>query len=274
VHSGEKLLTFGASPAAVQAYDQAVAALALAKQERAHTNQLLSQQLATRSQLARADKAVADAQAALEAQKRGGNSVQTLTAPFDGIITATFVKPGDRVAAAVPLLTVAKRNGFVVTVGVEPGLRAKLHPGQAVKLQPLQSGAGTIDGSVQQVDAMLDSKTRQIGTVIGVPPGSVVPNTAFRADIVVGTFQGWPLPRDAVLTDSKGAYVFQVAGNKAQRVGVHIVGTFGETTVVDGPINPKHPVVTQGNYQLTDGEAVRQASGNQNQASQAAGGKR
>jgi membrane fusion protein, multidrug efflux system len=42
---------------------------------------------------------------------------------------------------------------------------------------------------------------------------------------------------------------------------VRIVGTFGETTVIDGPLEASRPVVTQGNYQLTDGEAVRVAQG-------------
>ncbi len=260
VRAGDKLLTFGASPASVQAYDQAVAALGLAQKEQTHTVQLLSQQLATRSQLAQADKAVADAEAALAAQRRegGGNTVQTLTAPFDGIVTVVFVKPGERIAAGAPLLTLAQTKGVVVSVGVEPAQRAKLRVGQPAKLEPLQSEEGTIDGTVQQVDAMVDPKTRQIGVMIGVAPGAVLPNAGFKAEIVVGQFRGWPLPRDAVLTDSKGDYVFQVAGSKAHRVNVRIAGTFGETTVVDGPIDPKLPLVTQGNYQLTDGEAVRQ----------------
>lgn len=274
VHSGEKLLTFGASPSAVQAYDQAVAALALAQKERAHTAQLLSQQLATRSQLAQADKAVADAEAVLAAQRRegGGNSVQTLTAPFDGIVTAVFVKRGERVAAGAPLLTLAQEKGVVVSVGVNPAVRAKLHAGEAAKLLPLQSSESAIDGTVQQVGAMLDPKTRQIGTVIAVAPSTVLPNAAFKAEIVVGEFQGWPLPRDAVLTDGKDAHVFQVAGSKAKRVDVRIVGTFGETTVVSGPIDPARPLITQGNYQLTDGEAVRQTPSSLTPTSQASGG--
>ena len=261
VRSGEKLLTFGASPAAVQAYDQAVAGLALAQKEQAHTAQLLSQQLATRSQLAQADKAVADAQATLAAQQRegGGNAVQTLTAPFDGVVIALFVKPGERVAAGTPLLTVAQTRGVVVSVGVEPAQRAKLRLGQPAKLEPLQASETTIDGTVQRIDAMLDPRTRQVGVEIGVAPGMVLPNAGFKAEIIVGQFQGWPLPRDAVLTDGKGAYVFQVAGDKAQRVDVRVVGTFGETTVVSGAIDPSRQVVTQGNYQLTDGEAVRES---------------
>jgi len=70
VHAGERLLDFGASPAAIATYEQAVSALAAARQQRAHTAQLLSQQLATRDQLSQADKAAADAQATLDALRR------------------------------------------------------------------------------------------------------------------------------------------------------------------------------------------------------------
>ncbi len=263
VRTGAKLLTFSAAPATVLAYDQAVAALNLARQERAHTAQLLAQQLATRSQLAQSDKAVADAGAALAAQRRegGGTAVQTLTVPFDGIVTAVLIKPGDRVAAGAPLLTLARGNGVVVSVGAEPSQRAKLRPGQAVTLKPLDGG-GPVKGTVRQVDAMLDPTTRQIGVAIDVAPGSVLSGASFRADIVVGQFQGWPVPRDAVLSDGKGAHVFQVVSGKAHRVDVQIVGTFGQTTMVEGAIEPKRPLVTEGNYQLTDDEFVREQPAN------------
>ena len=72
VHAGERLLDFGASAAAVATYQQAVSALTAARQQRAHTAQLLGQQLATRDQLAQADKAVADAQSTLDALHREG----------------------------------------------------------------------------------------------------------------------------------------------------------------------------------------------------------
>ena len=62
VQPGDRLLDFGASAAAVSAYQQAVTAVTAARQQRAHAAQLLGQQLATRDQLAQADKAVADAQ--------------------------------------------------------------------------------------------------------------------------------------------------------------------------------------------------------------------
>jgi hypothetical protein len=42
------------------------------------------------------------------------------------------------------------------------------------------------------------------------------------------------------------------------RVAVTLLGTDGTTSVVAGPVDSRRWLVTQGNYQLSDGMAVRQ----------------
>jgi RND family efflux transporter MFP subunit len=261
VHAGERLVDFGASPAAVATYQQAVSALAVARAQRAHTAQLLGQQLATRDQLAQADKAVADAQAALDALQREGadRSVQTLTAPFDGIVATVPVAQGDRVQPGATLMTLTRLDGLVVTVGIEPGQRDRVHPGQTAHLEPLAGGA-PLDGKVLRVDSALNPKTRLIDADISVSPGSVISGAAFRADITVGQLQGWIVPHDAVLNDENGTYLFQVAGNTASRVDVTVAGSAGVNDVVDGKLDPQRRLVVQGNYQLSDNATVRESN--------------
>jgi RND family efflux transporter MFP subunit len=258
VCAGERLLDFGASPAAIATYQQAMSALAVAKSQRAHVAQLLTQQLATRDQLAQADKAMADAQAALDALQREGadRPTQTLTAPFDGIVATIPVAQGDRVQPGAALLTLTRLDGLVVTVGIDPSDRDRVRPGQHAHLIPLGAGR-LLDGQVLRVDGMLNPKTRLIDADVSVPPGAVISGAAFRADITVGQLTGWIVPHDAVLTDDKGAYVFQVAGDTASRVDVSVAGTAGNDDVVDGKLDPRQPLVVQGNYQLSDRAKVR-----------------
>jgi RND family efflux transporter MFP subunit len=258
VRAGQRLLDFGASPAAISTYQQAVTALAVAKSQRAHVAQLLAQQLATRDQLAQADKAVADAQAALDALQREGadRPTQALTAPFDGIVATIPVAQGDRVQPGATLLTLTRLDGLVVTVGIDPGNRDRVRPGQHAHLVPLGAGR-QLDGHILRVDGVLNPKTRLIDADVSVPPGAVISGAAFRADITVGQLTGWIVPHDAVLTDDKGAYVFQIAGNTASRVDVSVAGTAGNDDVVDGKLDPQQPLVVQGNYQLSDRAKVR-----------------
>jgi membrane fusion protein, multidrug efflux system len=258
VHAGERLLDFGASAAAVSTYQQAVSALTVTRQQRAHVAQLLGQQLATRDQLAQADKAVADAQSTLDALHREGadRSSQTLEAPFDGIIATIPVAQGDRVQPGATLMTITRLDGLVVTVGVEPGAQIHVRPGEPVHLIPL-AGGSELDGQVLRLDGMLNPRTRLIDADVSVPAGSVISGAAFRAEITVGELNGWIVPHDAVLADANGSYVFQVAGTMASRVNVTVAGPAGGDDVVQGTLDPQRPIVVQGNYQLIDKTPVR-----------------
>jgi hypothetical protein len=86
----------------------------------------------------------------------------------------------------------------------------------------------------------------------------LVPGTAVSVEIVLEQHTGWVVPRDAVLCDGKGDYIFQVTGSKAERVAVQTGIETGKYTEIIGTIDTKSPIVTVGNYELQDGMAVRQ----------------
>jgi membrane fusion protein, multidrug efflux system len=261
VHAGERLLDFGASPAAIAAYEQAVSALSAARQKRAHTAQLLAQQLATRDQLSQTDKTAADAQATLDALRREGadQGARTLTAPFDGIISTIPVAQGDRVQPGATLMTITRLDGLVVTVGIEPKARGRIHAGEPVHLTAL-TGSQTLEGKILRLDGVLNPKTRLLDADIAVPAGSVVSGAAYQADITTTELSGWIVPHDAILSDDKGTYLYQVAGTKPSRVPVAVVGSAGSDDVVHGSLDPQLPVVVQGNYQITGDTVLRVSS--------------
>jgi RND family efflux transporter MFP subunit len=259
VRAGTPLLEFGASATAVSAYQQAISGLAAARQEREHIAALLTQQLATRDQLAQADKVVADAQATLDAFRREGadRSHQILTAPFDGVIATIPVAQGDRVQAGTSLMTITRFDGLVVTVGVDPEFRSRVHAGDSVELTSLLSGK-RLEGQILRIDGALNPKTRLLDTDLSVPSGAVVSGEAFKADITIGQLTGWIVPHEAILIDDNwAAHLFQVEGTTASRVDVKVVGRSGADDVVEGSLNPKLPIVIQGNYQLSDKGKVR-----------------
>ena len=261
VQQGQTLLVVAADPAALTAYRQATAALALARGGRARTAQMLSQQLATRDQLAIADKAVSDAQTTLELLNRGGggNAEQTLAAPFDGAVSALAVAPGARVAAQAPLVTIDRSSRLVAAIGIEPAQLSLVAPEQPTQLTPLEGG-DAVSGRVLSIGAMLDPVLRLVPVLIDAPQTgpALLPGGGVQAVLEVGAFRGWLLPRDAVGTDAQGTHVFQIQDQKAVRVAVQVVGVVGDTTVATGPLDPKRPLVTAGQAQLQDGAAVRQ----------------
>jgi len=270
VRAGQALIEFQLSAAASSALAQAATALSVARSEQARVGRLLAQQLATRDQKAQADKAAADAKSALDALQRetGAHERDTLTAPFDGIVTTIPIAQGDRVTAGAPLVTVARSGGMLVTVGVEPRDVRRLSLGEPVALASLADDASRHQGRVSKIGKSLNAKTRLVDVDV-IVSDDVLIGEAFRAEIEVGRIAGWLLPRNAVLDDDKGPSVFQVAAGKAVRVDVKRMASREGTTVVDGPIDPSRPIVVDGNYQLADGILVRE----QNAAGSAAADK-
>ncbi len=258
VKAGQTLVTFAVAPTARGAYLQAAAGLAAAQKQRANTAQLLAQQLATTDQLAQADKAVADARASLDAlgAEGAGQAIRTFTAPFDGIVTAVPVAQGDRTTAGAPLITIARGNGLVVTVGVDPAQRGGVAVGQSASLRRL-SGGPSLSGRVVRADSALNPRTRLVDIDIGFPAGQLLPGEAIQAAVQTGTVSGWVVPHAAVVTANGPARVFQTAGGKAKAVPVKILLTSDAGDVVEGAMSAAQPIIVDGAYQVSDGDAVR-----------------
>lgn len=260
VKAGQPIATFAVAPSALSGFEAATTTLATAIRQRETTAQLLTQQLATRDQLGQADKAVADAQAALSALRRegAGQSVQTLRAPFDGVVTAIPVAIGDRTQPGAALATIARQGAIVVTVGIDPAARDQIHSGAAARLARL-GGAGNapLAGSVVRVDGQLNPVTRLVDADIGFPAGALLNGEAIKVEIATGTSRGWLVPHAAVVSSGDKASVFQVEGSKARAVPVTVVQTGTDQDVVAGALDARRPVIVDGAYQVEDGGAVR-----------------
>jgi membrane fusion protein (multidrug efflux system) len=255
---GDPLLNFGASPAAVVAYEQAKTALRLAQGTRDRTKRMFDLKLATRDQLETAEKGVSDAQLTKEMyEKLGSTESEILEAPFDGVVTAISVSKGDRVASGAPLMTLAETAKVRLSVGIEPSELSKIKPGQSATLEPVLPDRKPIETKVKGVGGAIDPKTKLLPVSIDLSNAHAIPGESFKVAILAGQFEGWVVPRDSVGFDKKGPFVFQVDDEHAKKISVNIVGSVDDTSVVDGDIDPQKKMVLVGNYQIADGDALR-----------------
>lgn len=261
VQAGQPLATFTLAPAARSAYSQAVSAVAAARKQQASTAQLLSQQLATQDQLAQANKALADAQAALAALQAdgGGQPVRTLVAPFDGVVTTIPVAQGDRTQPGAAILTVARAGGIVVSVGIDPAERSGVAVGQPATLRRL-SGGNVMTGRVLRVDSALNALTRLVDVDLSFPTGSLLPGEVMRVAIQTGQVRGWVVPHQAVVTAGGPPRIFQLVGGKANAVPVRIALASDRGDVVEGALDARNPLIVDGAYQVSDGDTVRRSN--------------
>jgi RND family efflux transporter MFP subunit len=258
VRAGQPIMTFTVAPTAQAGYEAASTTLAAAIRQRDTTRQLLAEQLATRDQLTQAEKAVTDAQAALAAQKRegAGDPVQTLRAPFDGVVTTIPVALGDRTQPGAALATVARKGALVVTVGIDPAERSHVHSGTAARLVRL-SGGGALPGHVLRIDGQLNPATHLVDVDVGFPAGALLSGEAIKVDLAAGDASGWLVPHQSVVNGDAGDQVFQTIGGKARAVAVTVVQPGQDQDVVTGAIDAHHPLIVSGAYQVEDGGAVR-----------------
>lgn len=264
VKSGTGLIRLGATPETAAAYDKAVFALNNARDLLKHNNELLAQHLATRQQVADAQKAVADAQASLAALSAAGASTpRTLVAPYDGVVTTVSTNPGAIVNAGTALLSIARTSGLVLWAGAVPEQAKEVHDNDAAKLSAL-GGEGTTTGTVLLRGSIIDPNTGLVPIEIGVPDGSFLPGQTAQARIVTGNLEGYVVPHKAILVDDHGSpYVVQAKDMIAHHVPVSVLLYGGATDVIAGALDPSAALVLAGNYQLKDGMHTRLASPNQ-----------
>lgn len=274
VQRGDALLTISADPATRSAFQQAQSALTLAQGELQRTEKLAAERLATQSQVAAARKSLADAQAALSAQKSigGGAPQHIVSAPADGVVTALRVGLGDRVSANAPLLDFTPAHALVAQLGVQPEDGRKLRAGMPVQLHSVYGTPQGFTGTLRMIGQSVDPQTHLLPAQVELPADAgslLVAGAAVTAQIHAADFSAWAVPRDAVLNDEQGDYLFQVHNGHAKRIDVTLRSPDGATVGVLGSLDAQAPIIVLGVYELSDGDAV-QASAQTAAASQPA----
>lgn len=267
VKRGAPLAVLGADPAARLAWAQADSAARFARSELKRNEDLFALQLATAAQVDAARRSLRDAEAALAAQHGlGGDAARaTVRAPFDGVVTAIAVAQGDRVQPGAQILQLGRADALRVKLGIEPDERSLVRVGMPVAVQDLQGTGRSAAGTVALVQDIVDPKSRLVGVIVNLPRATdadfLIPGMHVRARITLGRVHAWVVPRDAVLSDAQGAWLYQVAGGKARRVAVRQTLQAGARVAVEGEgLDASQPVVVLGNYVLQDGMPVREGA--------------
>lgn len=265
VTKGQQLLSLASSPQARMAYAQAQSTLAGAQAQLKQTENLFKESLVTHADLAAAQQHLAIAKAGLHAVEAqgAGQSSQLLRASEAGTVTQVNVSPGSLVQPGQTLLTLSSPTHLWVRLGIEPEEASKVHPGTPVELRSV-FGTDVVHADVAQMHTVIDPATHLIDAVVdlkGKDAIGLVPGSWMRGSIRVGTRTGLAVPRSAVLSDDNGSYVFIIKRGHAIRVVVQTGLESAGLIAVSGALHEGDFVVTSGNYELTDGMAVRLAKG-------------
>ncbi|MGA9851802.1 MAG: efflux RND transporter periplasmic adaptor subunit [Gammaproteobacteria bacterium] len=262
VKRGDALVTLSATPESAMLYTQAKSQADYARSSLERTRSLFKEKLATRDQLAAAEKTLSDAEANLTAQQQmGGGHAVVVRAPMSGVVTAVNVASGARVVANTSVLTLVEQGGLFARLGVTPGQASAIQIGMPVILDSAFNSKSSLQSKVSQVSGQVDPASGLVDVLVPVTGKSAeafLPGTQLTAEITTMRVHSLAVPRSAVLRDAQGAYVFIVGHNVAHRVNVKTGNDDGTWIAVRGPLQAGDRVVTLGNYELTDGMTVRE----------------
>lgn len=179
-------------------------------------------------------------------------------APAAGLVLERNVEPGQTVAGGgSPLFVIARGGEMELLAQVNEAQLAKLSAGNPATVTPVGSER-SFTGQIWQVSPTIDPQTRQ-GTVrvaLSYDP-ALRPGGFATARIGSGTVVAPLLPESAVLSDSKGAFVYVVGrDNKAVRRPVKTGAVTDEGIAIEEGLTGSERIVLRAGGFLTDGETV------------------
>ena len=262
VESGDRLLELITAPDAHMQYLQAQSAVDFARRELERQERLFSEQLSTRAQVDAAKKNLQDAGVKLQALQQSGQDVtqETLRSPIKGIITRLDVSQGQRVQADSTAMLLAAERSLIARLGVEPEDLPVVRVGTPVTITSVFVPGEEIVTSVREVHAMIDPATQLVEVLAAIPEDRVeglVLGSRILGHLELDSRSTLAVPSSAVLGDPDNAYLFTVIEGRARRVSVQTGMERGDLVAVSGSLKAGEEVVVSGNYQLTDGMAVR-----------------
>lgn len=264
VKNGDRLVETATAPEVRMQYLQAQNAVNYAGDELARQQRLFKEQLATRSQVDAARKALQDAETSLKAlQQQGqGKKSELLTAPMDGIVIQINVSRGQQVRADTTAVLIAAEHHLIVRFGVEPDDLPAIKMNAPVQLSSVFAPDRTrLTSRVRNVHAMINPATRLVNVTVPIPGGKedhLVLGTLMVGRIQLAAHQALTVPRSAVREDSRGAYLFRLQDGRARRVAVTAGEEQDDWIEVKGDLQAGETIIISGNYELRDGMAVRE----------------
>lgn len=258
VGKGAALIRLEPSPQVAAAYAEAVSALRVAKELERRTRTMVTGHLATAGELAKAEKAQADARSVLSAlEAEGASGPRTLSAPYRAIVIQVATSAGAIVQQGAALVDLARPTRLVLEAGAIAASAAQVRTHDPAQILAL-GGGDAAEGRVLSVASLVDPGSGLVPLAIALPEGRFLPGERAEARIATGKVSGYLLPHSAILVDDKGRpYAVEAFHRVAKKVPLKILAEEGVRDVVEGPFDSGASLVLAGDYQLENGMRVR-----------------
>ncbi|MCH8215319.1 MAG: efflux RND transporter periplasmic adaptor subunit [Planctomycetes bacterium] len=184
----------------------------------------------------------------------------TLSAPFDGIVAARNVDPGDLVTAdaATTLLQVMAVNPLRVVTYVPEREAVRLNNGDPVTLSFDALPGQSFSAWITRTAGVLDPKTRRMRAEIdlGNSKGLLFPGMYGKVVIELQRRNALVLPASAIRLNDGPPHVYAVEGGRVKRIKVELGVDDGIVIEITSGLTGKEQIVANRIGRLQHGEVV------------------
>ncbi|MBI3911279.1 MAG: efflux RND transporter periplasmic adaptor subunit [Armatimonadetes bacterium] len=224
-----------------------------------------------RRQLREVEARVASAHVEVAAAAAGAQKVRTLmqyrrlTAPYDGVVTARNVDPGQLIQTSVssqvrPLLVVSHIDRVRVIVAVPQTDVTHLRVGRGVTLTVHEFPGRTWSGTVTRYTNDLDPQARTMTAEIDLPNPGWALRPGMYADVAVNLethARAFTVPSSAVVAEKQVRSLWVARDGKAEKIPVKVGVDNGVEAEILAGIGAEEQVIASGQSSLKAGQAVR-----------------
>jgi membrane fusion protein (multidrug efflux system) len=183
-------------------------------------------------------------------------------APFDGILGARLVSPGDRVDRETDLVSIESVDRLRLVFSVPEIGVAVARPGISVSVRVSPLPNESFPGEVYFVAPSLDARTRRLLLKAWVPnaEGKLRPGLFANIRVQLAQREGvLTVPEAAVAYDTRGPYVWRLSQDDvAERVPVEIgIRQRGRAEIVASDLNENDRIVSAGTHKVFPGATIR-----------------
>jgi membrane fusion protein (multidrug efflux system) len=237
------------------------AGLTMAQQDYERAKTLRSHQTISQAELDRAQSNWLQAEAERDLAEVMLQRTE-IRAPFDGVLGARLVSPGDRVDRNTDLVPLESVDPLRLVFTVPEIAVAVARPGipLAVGVAPLPNES--FPGEVYFVAPSLDPRTRRLLLKAWVPnpEGKLRPGLFANIRVQIARHEGaLTVPETAVAYDTQGPHVWRVnEANHAERVAVEVgIRQKGRAEIVADGLAENDRVVSAGTHKVFPGATIR-----------------
>ncbi|MEM6591722.1 MAG: efflux RND transporter periplasmic adaptor subunit, partial [Cyanobacteria bacterium P01_C01_bin.73] len=186
---------------------------------------------------------VASEQANLERLRAQLNKT-IIRAPVAGTIAESSATVGDVSSNLNELFRIIQSDQLELAVEVPQTQLSQIAVGAPVKITASADERIQLEGSIRQINPLVDADTRIATVVISLPNSPLLrPGMFLNASIVTGSRQGLAVPAEAVLPQPDGTYqVYSVNADETVTVQTVAIGDRISAT----PTQPARIEITQG----------------------------